>query len=395
MIDGAPACERRAGRGIGTLNIATILRALCLLVAMAAAWPGHRAYAQDVPLGAALRQENGFLRIQAKGREVRLESLIVRPEGVTGRLPLAIITHGRNSSSLSMGDLRAARYATLARDLARRGWLAAVVMRRGAGQSDGPLPSLASCPTPDIAGSFGDDTDDIEGALRVLQARPDVDGQRVILLGESAGGATAMALMRRKPPGLRGVINVAGGLNLEGCTERGQDALVAAMTAWQGPDTVPQLWIYARNDELFPPSLVARMRKAALDAGADVRFIDLPELKPRGHMAFLHGQGRHLWLREMDASLRAWGLPTIPRDRGRTLHAKLGLTTRLDVFERYFSGPGERAMALSRSKKEFRYWFGTPDLETAKANALRDCAALAADCVIAFENDRLLLDESK
>ena len=31
----------------------------------------------------------------------------------------------------------------------------------------------------------------------------------------------------------------------------------------------------------------------------------------------------------------------------------------------------------------------------AKANALRDCLALAADCVIAFENDRLLLDESK
>ncbi|MDP3258198.1 MAG: alpha/beta hydrolase [Bosea sp. (in: a-proteobacteria)] len=374
------------------MNIATILRALCLMGTIAVAWPAPLASAQDAPLGATLRQENGFLRVQAKGREVRLESLIVRPEGVAGRLPLAIITHGRNSSSLSMGDLRATRYATLARDLARRGWLAAVVMRRGAGQSDGPLPSLTSCPAPDIAGSFGDDADDIEGALRILQARPDVDGQRVILLGESAGGATAMALIRRKPPGLRGIINVAGGLNLEGCTERGQDALVAAMTAWQGPDTVPQLWIYARNDELFPPPLVARMRKAALDAGADVRFIDLPELKPRGHIAFLHGQARHLWLREMDASLRAWGLPTLPSDRGRSFHAKLGLTTRLDAFERYFSGPGERAMALSRGKKQFRYWFGTADLETAKANALRDCGAVAPDCVIAFENDRFMLE---
>ena len=374
------------------LRLATILRALGLLAALAIAVPPPAAAADDLPLGGPLQEQNGFLRIQAKGREVRLESLIVRPEGATGRLPLAIITHGRNSSSLSMGDLRAARYATLARDLARRGWLAAVVMRRGAGQSDGPLPSLASCPAPDIAGSFGDDADDIEGALRALQARPDVDGQRVILLGESAGGATAMALMRRKPPGVRGVVNVAGGLNLEGCRERGQDALVGAMAAWQGPGAVPQLWIYARNDELFPPPLVARMRKAALDAGADVRFIDLPELKPRGHMAFLHGQARHLWLREMDASLRAWDLPTIPRDRGRSFHAKLGLTTRLDVFERYFSGPGERAMAFSRSKKDFRYWFGTADLAAARTNALRDCAALAPDCVIAFENDRFLLD---
>ena len=132
--------------------------------------------------------------------------------------------------------------------------------RRGAGPSDGSLPLLASRPAPDIAGPFGEDSDDIEGALRALQARPDVDGQRVILLGESAGGATAMALMRRKPPGLRGVVNVAGGLNPEGCRERGQDALVGAMTAWQGPGAVPQLWIYARNDEHFPPPLVARMR---------------------------------------------------------------------------------------------------------------------------------------
>lgn len=374
------------------LRLATILRALGLLAALAIAVPPPAVAAEDLPLGGPLQEQNGFLRIQAKGREVRLESLIVRPEGATGRLPLAIITHGRNSSSLSMGDLRAPRYATLARDLARRGWLAAVVMRRGAGQADGPLPSLTSCPAPDIASSLEDDADDIAGALRALQARPDVDGQRVILLGESAGGATAMALMRRKPPGLRGVVNVAGGLNLEGCRERGQDALVGAMADWQGPGAVPQLWIYARNDELFPPPLVARMRKAALDAGADVRFIDLPELKPRGHMAFLHGQARHLWLREMDASLRAWDLPTIPRDRGRSFHAKLGLTTRLDVFERYFSGPGERAMAFSRSKKDFRYWFGTADLAAARTNALRDCAALAPDCVIAFENDRFLLD---
>lgn len=49
-------------------------------------------------------------------------------------------------------------------------------------------------------------------------------------------------------------------------------------------------------------------------------------------------------------------------------------------------------MALSRSKKEFRCWFGTTDLETARANALRDGRALAPDCVIPFENARFKLE---
>lgn len=364
----------------------TLLRACWLSLAVVLASGVVPARAQE-----ALQEERDFLRIRLDGREIRLEAMVVRPVTTQGRLPLALITHGRTSSTVSMGELRAARYATLARDLARRGWLAAVVMRRGAGQSDGPLPSAISCAHLDMAARFKMDADELEAALRVLQGRQDVDPQRVILLGESAGGAAAMTLASRKPPGLRGVINVAGGLNLESCVEKGRDALVASVRSWQVPAPAPQLWVYARNDELFPPVLVDRMRSAALDGGGDIRFVDLPEIKPRGHLIFVHGLARHLWLREMDISLRAWGLPTVPADRGRSFHARLGLTTRVEVFERYFSAPGEKAMALSRSKKDFTYWFGTDALDAARTNALASCAKIASDCVVAFENDRLLL----
>jgi dienelactone hydrolase len=364
------------------------LRAFGLLMALAVTASTAPSLAQE-----PLQQENGFLRVHVEGREVRLETVIIRPENASGRLPLALITHGRSSSSISMGELRAERYATLARDLARRGWLAAVVMRRGAGQSDGPLPPGTSCASPDLEARLKGDADELEGALRVLQARPDVDPERVIALGESAGGGAAMALAQRKPAGLRGVVNVAGGLTIDNCVEKGRDALVAAVRSWQVAGPVPQLWVYARNDELFPPALVERMRSAALDAGGNIRFIDLPEIKPRGHLIFLNGQARHLWLREMDASLRAWALPTIPADRGRSFHTRLGLATRAAAFERYFSAPGDKAMALSRTSKEFRYWFGTGTLEAARTNALGDCAKVADDCVIAFENDRFLLSE--
>lgn len=340
-----------------------------------------------------LQQEETFLRIKIDQRDVRLEALIVRPEAAQGRLPLALITHGKSSGSISMGDLRASSYATVARDLARRGWLAAVVMRRGFGQSDGPYPSSASCANLDLAPVSGSDANELEAALQALQKRDDVDATRAIAIGESAGGAAVLALARKKPPGLRGVINVAGGINIDNCVDKSRDALVSVVKSLQQPGAAPQLWIYAKNDELFPPSLVDRMRNAALDAGGNVRFVELPEIKPRGHLIFRHGRARLIWLHEMDASLRAWQLPTWSPARAKQHFAKFGLTSRADTFERYFGAPGEKAMALSRAHKHFRYTFGNATLDVAKESALRECGKAAQDCVVAFENDRFMLPE--
>lgn len=333
-------------------------------------------------------EENGFLRVRIGGREARLEALIVRPVDAGGRLPLALITHGKSPSGLNMSELRATNYAGVARDLARRGWLSAVVVRRGFGQSDGPFRGEgASCGTPDMTKRFDADAEELEAALAALRERADVDPSRAIALGESAGGAAVMALAQRRPSGLRAIVNVAGGLDLSSCTEKGRDALVATIRRWNGDGSVPQLWIYARNDELFPPALVDRMRTAALDGGADIRFIDLPEMKPRGHAIFNSSQARFIWLRELDSSLRAWKLPTLSVERPKAEFARLEFSDGQNSFERYFSAPGEKALAYSKDKKLFRYWYGASSLAQARENALRDCGKHASDCVLAFEND--------
>jgi len=360
-----------------------LLRALAaLIVGLSLATAGARAQEP-------LREEPGFLRVQIDGRPVRLEALIVRPENAAGRLPLALITHGKAPSNTRMSDLRSASYAGIARDLARRGWIAAVVVRRGFGQSDGPFSSEgASCSRPDMVQRFERDATELEAALKTLTERPDVDGNRIIALGESAGGAALMALAQRKPAGLKAVVNLAGGLDLGDCVEKGQDALVATVRHWPWKDTLPQLWVYAENDELFPPALVDRMRAAALDRGGDVRLIALPKVEPRGHAVMQNNRARFVWLREMDASLRALKLPTLPVGRPQSEFERLGLSGRSNVFEGYFSAPGEKAMAVSRTGKSFTYRFGAKDLETARKNALTECGKKAKDCIIAFDNDR-------
>lgn len=336
-----------------------------------------------------LREEPGFLRVQIEGREARLETLIIRPDGISGGLPLALITHGKAPSNTRMGELRAVNYASIARDLARRGWIAAVVVRRGFGQSDGPFSAEgASCGQSDMVQRFENDAKELEAALKALTERRDVARDRIIALGESAGGAAVMALAQRKPPGLKAVINVAGGLDLGDCVEKGRDALVATVRHWPWKDTLPQLWVYAANDELFPPALVDRMRAAALDRGGDVRLIALPEIKPRGHAAFHNVRARFVWLQAMDDSLRAWKLPTLPAGRPKAEFERLGLEGRPSVFENYFSAPGEKAMAVSSTGKSFTYRYGEKDLEAARRNTLSECGKKAEDCRVVFENDR-------
>ena len=163
--------------------------------------------------------ERTFFRTNIDGKSVRLEGLVLKRADLTGKLPIALITHGKSANLTDMLESKAADYAGSARDLARRGWLSVVVMRRGFGQSDGPMPVDVSCDTASFHNRFAADADDLQGAMDIIVKRPDADPDRAIAIGVSAGGAAAMAFASRNPKNLRGVINVSGGLAMPACPE--------------------------------------------------------------------------------------------------------------------------------------------------------------------------------
>src|SRR5215218_3645582 len=81
----------------------------------------------------ALLEESTFLDIREAGANYRLEALIVRPAAAKGRLPIALLTHGKPRLPAEVIDTHARHFAPEARDLAYRGYLAVVVIRRGFG----------------------------------------------------------------------------------------------------------------------------------------------------------------------------------------------------------------------------------------------------------------------
>jgi hypothetical protein len=132
-------------------------------------------------------EETTPLRLKIEGKTVRVEALVVKPVPSTGRLPIALIAHGKPETQGRMRDQHAEGYALHARDLARRGWLAGVVMRRGFGNSDGPAPVLLSCGSPLVQKQLDSNADDLEATLMALAQRPDADASRMLVLGVSAG----------------------------------------------------------------------------------------------------------------------------------------------------------------------------------------------------------------
>lgn len=335
-----------------------------------------------------LVEDPAFLRVTISERTVRLEALVVKRKNAEGKLPIALIAHGKPPTQGRMLDDRAIQYVRQARDLARRGYLAVVTMRRGYGASDGPAPVPLSCASPSLLGRFASEADDLQATLTAIGKRPDADPARMIAIGVSAGGAAVAALSARNPPGLVGVINVSGGLRFPSCPK--DDALVAAFREYGSKSRVPQLWIYAKNDSFFPSELVERMQSAFLDGGGDIKLVmfDADE-RYDGHLIFQHANGRGKWLPQMDAFLRFHKLPTWTRDDVTALLKKLNAKEPSRGFvENYIAGPSEKALARQKSGTFMSSTYGARTPEDARKAATESCEKRNQPCEIVIVNDR-------
>lgn len=232
---------------------------------------------------------------------VKLETTIFKPSS-DGPFPILIMNHGKASGNPHFQPR--ARYLAISREFVNRGYAVVIPMRKGFSQSTG-LYVAGGC---NIAGNGRAQANDLQDALIYTLAQPWADKNRIVIAGQSHGGLTTMAFGARNFPGVKGLINFAGGLRLDDCAWR--PALVDAFAEYGAKTKIPSVWFYGANDSYFNLDVAEKMLTAYNAAGGHATLIAYGPFKNDSHGMSSSRDGVQIWWPETEKFLKAIDMPT-------------------------------------------------------------------------------------
>jgi dienelactone hydrolase len=282
-------------------SIAAVWLALMLLLAAAG---GAVAGPQAGPVGPLMGPYNWQqwwvpITTPATGSRVfLLETVVYRPAGA-GPFPLVTINHGKPRGGEIVARGMSPDYVLAAQWFVDRGFAVAVPMRRGYGRSEGDIGDVAGkCNDRDYFASAQLTAAEMEGVAAYMRRQSFVDADEVVVLGHSWGGLGALGVAYDSPPGVVGIINFAGGAGsfAPGQICSGKERLIAAVGRLGAADRIPEIWLYAENDQYFAPPLAHAMYDVyRAKAKAPVTFVDLPAFDSNGHFVIMRGDPNTTW----------------------------------------------------------------------------------------------------
>ena len=250
---------------------------------------------------------------------IELETTVYRPDG-DGPFPLVVINHGKAG-----GDPRfQGRYrpAQQARYFLQRGYAVVVPMRQGFSKSGGSYIG-GGC---NVESNGRVQAGDVKAVLDYLVAQPWVDKDRMLVVGQSHGGWTTLAFGHLNYPGVKGLVNFAGGLRQEGCPNW-KEALAGGAASYARGTRVPSLWFYGDNDSYFDPPTFHTMFDQYTAAGGPARLVAFGKFGADAHSLFGARTGAAIWQPELNAFLASIGMP----NQGRAEFARFGSRSSVPV----------------------------------------------------------------
>ena len=236
-----------------------------------------------------------FPHVADEGRT--LAAIVFRAPGDTPR-PLVIMNHHTSGDAARNAEPRHGVYPNSVAWFIERGYVVAVLHRRGYGLTGGALADVFACASPNHVRAGRADAADIGSAVDALIQLPFIRKDGVIIVGQSTGGWASIAMAAENHPAVAGIINFAGGRRgTSGQTREvcAIDQLPRDAGYFGRRARTPSLWIYSENDRLFSPNLVKAMRDAYVGAGGKVEFSGLPAFGDDGHSLFPNPRGIPTW----------------------------------------------------------------------------------------------------
>jgi dienelactone hydrolase len=228
--------------------------------------------------------------------------------------PALVLNHGRAAAAEDRHALRTAVYAKIARWLAQRGFMVAVPTRIGYGVTGGEdVEDSGACNSKRYPPVYAASAAQTLTVLEYLRSRADVSKDRAVVMGQSFGGATAVAVAAMNVPGVQATINFAGGGGGNPKT-RPQDPcdrwqLERLFAGYGKTARTPTLWIYTENDMYFGPKLPKEWFDAFRAAGGRGEYVLYPANGSDGHPLFTRAP--EVWQPRVLEFLRANGYPDL------------------------------------------------------------------------------------
>ncbi len=206
--------------------------------------------------------------------------------------PVAILGHGRASTPEQRVNLNLyGGYAGTAKWLAYQGFLVAVPERIGYGKTGGEdIDHSGRCNNPNYLSVYTNAASQMLQVLSAVRRRPDASQDKGLVLGQSFGGATVIALAAQNPTGVQAVVNLAGGGGGnpdKSPTEPCQPDRLKEMFASYGETArIASLWIYTENDQYWGAQYPKDWFAAFKAKGGVGDYLLLPPNGKDGHTTF-------------------------------------------------------------------------------------------------------------
>ena len=273
--------------------------ALCSALALGSLTSSLVAQDDRVYVGPRLIEEK--VKILADGGRYTIAATVLRPEG-PGPFGAVVLNHGVSASARERARESSDLLIGAAAVFARRGYAVVMPLRRGFGETGGPMAEdPGSCANPDYMRAEQNAADDVMAAYQYARNLPYVDGSRMILAGQSAGAMVALFTAgMRQPEGLTAVLGFAAGRGGDPVSSPGVPCAVepvAQVLDRLGKTVkVPVLLHYAENDHFFNPATSKLWYERFVAGGAEAEYVLQPAFGTDGHYLFGSTLGVRYWL---------------------------------------------------------------------------------------------------
>jgi len=379
-----------------------VVRAVAVLCALLASLAVRAAHAQDELAGyyGPRLIEEKVLIPSNNGRAIA--ATILRPEG-EGPYGAVVLNHGVSASARERARESSDLLINAAAVFARRGYVVVMPLRRGFGATGGEMAEdPGSCSNPDYQKAEANAAEDVMVAYNYARTLPYVDGSRMMLAGQSAGGMVSVfTAATRQPEGLVAVLAFAAGRGGDPDINPGIpcaiEPVAKVMDGLGKTIKVPVLFHYAENDLFFSPKISRGWYERFNANGANAEYVLQPAFGKDGHYLFGDTLGVRYWLPTVEGFLSKHHVafnrldstdPLLALDRVPNIKSD----SCRGLYRAFLESPGPRAYAVS---EDGRCGFAG-GLQDARDVAVKQCSEVSKTgaCSLYAVGDAVIWKES-